>query len=134
MSFLDELQKEITARGIDSPPPTGGLLRGEYLETRDALVVLFETGPSGGDIVTHDGSTRYIGQSGQVQVRDIGYAAARDKAFVVWNFFNRVIRNRVMQGTYYLILEALGEPAFLQRDGNNRFYFFFNFRALKEPS
>lgn len=136
MGFLEEIAQEIQNTGVDYPPPVGGLAIGEYLEQQDAMVVLYENGGAGPGLrVQEQPGVKYVEQAGQVIVRGVDNPSARAKAMQLWTtVFNGSVRNRTLLGTYYLTLEALLPPAQLQRDGQDRWYFFFNFRAIKEPS
>lgn len=135
MSFLLEIAAELEEQDIALPPPDGGLLIGEYNETADDLVVLYETGPAGiGGRIHNTPGINIVDQGGQVVTRGNTYAAAEARAKELWTFFNGTIQNQTLSGTRYLTLETLGPPSFFQRDGQNRFLFVFNFRALKEPS
>lgn len=136
MPFLEEVAQEMQLRGIDVPPPAGGLAIGEYVDLGAATTVLYETGSAGPGIRVQDKpGLKYVDQGGQVIFRDATYELASERAKRAWReVFNGSVINRYLNGTYYLILEALTFPAFLQRDAQNRWVFFFNFRALKEPS
>lgn len=138
MPFLDEIASLIESSGLDAPPPAGGLLVNQMLEVLegDGGTALFETGPAGEGVRVHSQpGQRYVDQGGQAIVRARGELAARERAYEVWRgVFNGDVQNRRVQGTHYLMMEAVGVPYLFDRDAQDRYLYAFNFHAIKEPS
>lgn len=138
MSLGEELAFLIEQAGVDSPPPDGGLLINQRVESPDALTVIYETpGSAGLGIRTQDvPGQKYVLETAQILVRDSAsrQQEARARIRSIYDVMNGGVRNDSILGIYYLSVDASQPPFFLERDGNDRWMFAFNVQALKEPS
>lgn len=101
------------------------LFIGKEPSTPDNCVTIFDT-PSFPPMRAVDPTVKYYYSSVQIRVRNKryldGYAVAR-------NIFDS-LHNRAQEmwnGTLYTVIQAAGEPALLDWDGNNRPRFIINF-------
>lgn len=141
MGFIQEIANEITQRGfaaeLPAPADSAVLVAGAFVEgePNGVQIRLMETGSIGDGIRVHDrAGVAYSAQTMQIMVRGATYQSAREKTQQLYDFFNGVIRNTTLSGTYYIGIDVLQEPAQLARDENDRWYFGFNLVARKRPS
>ena len=133
--FLEEIRDQIVASGIDTEPPTGGLIFNDLLETNSGeLTVLYENpaGPFGEKVQDFSG-TKYVAQAFEVGVRSVSQLTARMRALAVYNLFQGV-RNETFGGTRYISIDAEQPPFFQGRDENDRWIFAVNFTTTKRIS
>lgn len=77
-----------------------------------------------------DPAERYYTSSIQILVRNTSYETAASTARDIMELLH-LRANEIWNGTMYTVITATGEPAFLDRDANNRARFVTNFNLQR---
>lgn len=139
MGFTEELAGLLVNAGVSNYPPSGGLIRGEYKDLKKAdgsdqeLLVIRETGSSDQMSVQETVGIKYVEQTAQILTRATTYPVARSLIYAAYDVF-RVVRNQLIQGTFYMGIDPVQSPFQIARDENDRWFFAFNLRAKKRIS
>lgn len=105
------------------------LFTGEEPTKPSNCVTVFDT-PSFPPDLYMDGDEEYYNSSFQIRVRNTGYVAGITLARNIMNQLHGRA-NETVNGTLYTVIMAMGEPALLDRDANNRPRFIINFNCQR---
>jgi len=105
------------------------LFRGIEPSKPDNTVTIFDT-PSFPPDVYMDPAERYYRSSCQIRVRNKSYSVGIALARNIFELLH-ARANEVWNGTTYNIIQATGEPSWLDMDGNNRSRFIINFNTQR---
>jgi len=95
----------------------------------DNTVTIFDT-PSFPPDIYLDPTERYYNSSCQIRVRNTSYEVGIDLARNIFELLH-ARANEVWNGTTYNVIQATGEPAWLDMDTNNRSRFIINFNLQR---
>jgi hypothetical protein len=95
----------------------------------DDTVTIFDT-PSFPPDPNLDPTHRYYNSSCQIRVRNKSYQAGMALAREIFELLH-LRANQVWNGTTYNVILATGEPAWLDKDTNNRSRFIINFNSQR---
>ena len=105
------------------------LFRGVEPAKPDNTVTIFDT-PSFPPDIYLDPDERYYNSSFQIRVRNKSYSVGIALARTIMELLH-ARANEVWNGTTYNVIQASGEPAWLDMDSNNRSRFIINFNLQR---
>jgi hypothetical protein len=133
MAFADDIVFIFAGAGLGTPGVD--LLIGPrgVIPDSGALSVIPSGGP--GPVGTHNSTDvpAYVRPTAQIVSRAPTYVASEAKSQQAWNVLFPV-RNRLVNGTWYLHILMLQDPFPLGEDENNLVRFVFNVGCEKRPS
>jgi hypothetical protein len=105
------------------------LFRGVEPSKPDNTVTIFDT-PSFPPDVSMEEDGKYYRSSCQIRIRNKSYSAGMALARTIFELLH-ARANEVWNGTTYNLIQATGEPAWLDMDANNRSRFIINFNLQR---
>ena len=105
------------------------LFKGVEPSGPDNTVTIFDT-PSFPPDVSMETDGKYYRSSCQIRIRNKGYTAGMTIARNIFELLH-ARANEVWNGTTYNLIQATGEPAWLDMDANNRSRFIINFNLQR---
>ena len=130
MSFLEDLATQLNTAGAGIYPGTSTtrtIYIGEMPDSPDLCICLY----------ARPGRAKEMRLSLEypelhVETRAATYSAAQTKAEAIDAALHGQ-HDVALSGHQYIMIRALGVPAFLERDGRNRTIFYQNFTILRSP-
>lgn len=130
MSFLEDIAAQLNTAGVGVYPGTGStrtIYISEMSSEPDAVIVLY----------ARPGRAKEMRLALEypelhVETRAATYSAAQTKAEAIDGALHGQ-HDVALSGHQYLIIRALGVPAFLEKDARNRTIFYQNFTIQRSP-